>query len=60
MLNCSSEELRDQVAVSFICSPTATTLSLKVPSRTHPPIASSALRVRYEADDVLRDNMEDL
>ena len=61
VLNCSSEELRDQVAVvSFICCPTATALSLQVPSRTHPPIASSALRVRYKADDVLRDNVEDM
>ena len=59
--NCSSEELRDQVAVvSYFCSPTAAALSLKVLSRTHPPIASSALRVRYEADDVLRDNMKEM
>ena len=34
VLNCPSEEPRDQVAVvSFFSSPTATALSLKVPSR---------------------------
>ena len=61
VLNCPSEELWDQVnVVSYFCCPMATALSLKVPSRTHSPIASSALQVRCEADDVLSDNVEDM